>query len=90
MLYGSPLVSETRLRNALAEEGLVDRNAGSTFAALADRELLLTWESLVRVQFLGGTGDVEILYVRMTKKGRAAVRAAIRAASEAGAHDSLP
>lgn len=96
VLYGSPVVDETRLRSALKEVRLVDRGAGSTFAALADRGLLLTRKALVRVlQFVGATGDVEVLYARMTKKGRAAVRAAIRAASEDSVHsflnkDSLP
>lgn len=95
VLYGSPVVDETRLRSTLKEVGLADRGAGSAFAALADRELLLTRKALVRVQFVGATGDVEVLYARMTKKGRATVRAAIRAASEDSVHsfltkDSLP
>lgn len=77
ILYGSPLIDDTSLRRALKTKGLVDSGTGSTFAALADRGLLLTRKAWMWVRIGNRIGDVEVLYVRMTTKGRAAVRAGI-------------
>lgn len=52
----------------------MDRGTGSTFAALADRGLLLTRHARVRVVLGGQTGTVEVLYVRMTTLGRRVAR----------------
>ncbi len=76
LLYGSPLV-ESPLQLALAAEDLVDRGTGSTFAALADRGLLLTRHARMRVVLGGRAGTVEVLYVRMTALGRKVARAGL-------------
>jgi hypothetical protein len=77
ILYGSPLIDATPLRTALKTKDLVDAGTGSTFAALADRGLLLTRKAWMQVRLGNRIGDVEVLYVRMTTKGRAAIRAGI-------------
>lgn len=84
ILYGSPLIDETPLRVALKTKGFVDAGTGSTFAALADRGLLLTRKASMQVRLGNRIGDVEVLYVRMTTKGRAAVRAGVRAPPSEG------
>ncbi|MGF1472948.1 MAG: hypothetical protein ACFB50_14565 [Rubrobacteraceae bacterium] len=89
ILYGTHLVDETPLRSALEEKGLVDGGTGSTFAALASRDLLMTRKSLMGVQLLGAAGHVEVLYVRLTRQGRAAIRAAIRAATTDSTYEHL-
>jgi hypothetical protein len=43
------MVDETPLRRAPKEKGLVDGGTGSTFAALASRDLLMTRTSLMGV-----------------------------------------
>lgn len=75
VLYGSRLIDDPPLRIALNMKGLVDGGTGSTFAALAARGLLRTRKSLMRVRLGNQAGHVEVLHVRMTTKGRAAVRA---------------
>ena len=79
ILYGSSVVDESPLRMALETRDLVDGGTGSTFAALANKGLLLTRNSSMHVRVAGKVGEVEVLYVRMTRAGRAAVRVAISA-----------
>lgn len=74
ILYGSPLVGATSLRTSLQGKGLVDEGTGSTFAALADRGLLQTRKASEPVAVAGRIGYVEVLYVKMTTKGRVVVR----------------
>jgi len=73
VLYGNTLVGDAPLRLALVRRGLVDRGTGSTWAALADRGLLETRTGLVGTAL----GPTEVLYVRLTTKGRRAARAGL-------------
>jgi len=54
ILYGSTVFNETPLRIALKEKNLVDPGSGSTFAALAERGLLLTRHGTLPVPLGGG------------------------------------
>lgn len=74
--YGSPLV-ESSLQTALKVRGLVDKGTGSTFVALRDRGLLLTCHRSVPVRVGKLAGNVEVLDVRMTRKGRTVARAGL-------------
>lgn len=80
ILYGNTLVNDAPLRLALLRRGLVDKGTGSTWASLADRRLLETRIGCVNTAL----GPTEVLYVRLTTKGRQAARAGLGGAAIEG------